>query len=181
MMLRQAFIKNLKPTVPPCPWPCRGGLARDLKRTIPDCKGPYYGNHRKRIAGANNETVSNKKAKVHKHPKQACLPGACANTGARQDEVEESDNAVNDSHLTAEGGHKAVGAKINWLLAGTCLFDDNGKSFSSGVKETLRIFNMHYLHFVHVDPFSYSLLKITLFCCISCFTKNTRHNLYYCS
>lgn len=76
------------------------------------------------------------------------------------DKVDESDNAM-DADLKA-GKEKTVSAKdckSNWLVTGISLFDAKGESFSARVKETLRTFNLHCLHFVQVIEPSWILFR----------------------
>lgn len=109
-------------------------------RSIPDDKKPHYGNHCKRKQDVSKDISSNKKTKVK--------PSAGGNTldkreaNAREEDTGDASDSVEDD---SDGIAK-------WL-APFSLIHKHGISLTGRVKETLRLFNLHYLHFVQVIIF----------------------------
>lgn len=119
---------------------------------IPDEKRPYYGSDRKRKVEVNNEKVSDKRAKV-KYSKQGFSRSGCEGTEDDNGEHEVNENGKTVVANLAAGSERNVGAiddELNWVNNGASPIDDKGTSFTARVKETLRKFNVLYLHFVQV-------------------------------
>ncbi|PON91790.1 hypothetical protein TorRG33x02_123880 [Trema orientale] len=103
-------------------------VSQRLKK-IPQEKRPYYGCDRKRIRLTQDTVV----APLPKKPKL----------------ITRTRDSGND--VESEFDAKSAEDDLKWLVPSASLFDENGIHFTIKVKETLRLFNLHFLEFVQEE------------------------------
>ncbi|XP_048317984.1 histone-lysine N-methyltransferase, H3 lysine-9 specific SUVH4 isoform X1 [Ziziphus jujuba] len=125
-------------------------------QNIPEEKRPYYGSDSKRKVEVKNEKVSAKKTKVEHHSKQGLPQSRCGVTTSDNGEDKVNGNGNGKAVVTKlTAGSKrtvvAIGDEVDWVNTGTSPVDDKGRSLTARVKEIVRKFNVHYLHFVQEE------------------------------
>ncbi|KAB2625023.1 histone-lysine N-methyltransferase [Pyrus ussuriensis x Pyrus communis] len=108
-------------------------------QNVPAEKRPFYGSPKRTADESENDAVRTKRTKVAKPPKppaQSSKPEAEPSKGKVILESGEGKDCVDWSWYT--------GADLP-------LTDGNGVSYTARVRETLRVFNLHYLHYVQEE------------------------------
>ncbi|EXB81202.1 hypothetical protein L484_013143 [Morus notabilis] len=121
-------------------------------QNIPEEKRPYYGPDGKRTHGKEDDSVVITKKPRLNISKKPCLPNISRKKSRIKDKGDETD-LVSDVNPNAGGETRIVDAKDEekWPIISTSRMDEQGINYSKRVKETLRIFNGHYLHFVKIE------------------------------
>lgn len=144
-----------------------GALRRISPRlqNIPEEKRPYYGPDSKRTRSKEEEgtkpdhsrKTSRKKSRVKdKGDETAVVSDVNPNAGGETTIVDAKDDkklSVVDTSPVDDGKTMILDAKDDMKLsvADTYPVDGQGINYFKRVKETLRLFNLHYLHFVKKD------------------------------
>lgn len=133
-------------------------------QNIPEEKRPYYGPDSKRTRSKEEEETkpdhpgkpSRKKSRVKdKEDEPAVVSDWNPNAGGETSIVDAKDDKkllVVDTSPVDDGKTMILDAKDDMKLsvADTFPVDGQGINYFKRVKETLRLFNLHYLHFVKV-------------------------------
>lgn len=116
-------------------------------QNVPAEKRPFYGSPKRMADETKDDVVRTKKTKVAKPPKppvQSSKPEAEPSKG-------EATMESSESKVTLESGESKDCVDWSWYTAADLpLTDENGVSYTARVRETLRAFNLHYLHHVQV-------------------------------
>ncbi|XP_021823630.1 histone-lysine N-methyltransferase, H3 lysine-9 specific SUVH4-like [Prunus avium] len=130
-------------------------------QNLPDDQRPYYGPSPKRTSeSAQNDAVAKKKPKVEKPSAPAQKSASNAKSSKEKEKVE----AQNGESETKTGPDVEDGGADFFAPDGR-LTDENGVSFTARLKETLRLFNLHYLHFIQEEEKRCSKLENGTACC----------------
>ncbi|XP_070667093.1 histone-lysine N-methyltransferase, H3 lysine-9 specific SUVH4-like isoform X1 [Malus domestica] len=117
-------------------------------QNVPAEKRPFYGSPKRMADETKDGVIRTKKTKVAKPPKppvQSSKPEAEPSKG-------EVTMESSESKVTLESGESKDCVDWSWYTAADLpLTDENGVSYTARVRETLRAFNLHYLHHVQEE------------------------------